>query len=150
MCKIIAVSNQKSGLTGDTYSVSMVPKKSGREVYCVITDKYGNKVTTDTVTLNMAVPEGYELKIAKQPENVCVGLNETAVTTVSVEGEGLKYQWYGRDPGQSSFWKSGLTGDTYSVSMVPKKSGREVYCVITDKYGNKVTTQTVTLNAADL
>ncbi len=140
----------KSGLTGDTYSVAMVPKKSGREVYCVITDKYGNKVTTDTVTLNMAVPEGYELKITKQPENVCVGLNETAVTTVSVEGEGLKYQWYGRDPGQSSFWKSGLTGDTYSVLMVPKKSGREVYCVITDKYGNKVTTQTVTLNAADL
>ncbi len=32
----------------------MVAAKNGREIYCVITDKYGNKVKTDTVTLNIA------------------------------------------------------------------------------------------------
>ena len=32
----------------------MIPSKAGRQVWCVITDKYGNSVTTPTVTLNMA------------------------------------------------------------------------------------------------
>jgi len=37
----------------DTYSVAMVPSKSGRQVWCVITDKYGNSVTSEIATLTM-------------------------------------------------------------------------------------------------
>ena len=88
--------------------------------------------------------------ITTQPCNIFVDIGELAQTSVTVEGEGLKYQWYGRDPGQESFWKSGLTGDTYSVAMIPKKSGREIYCVITDKYGNSVKSDTVVLGIVNL
>ena len=124
----------------------MVPGKSGREVYCVVTDKYGNKARTQTVTLSMNIPEGYTgPQIVTQPANASAPKGELASATVVAEGEGLSYQWYGRDPGQESFWKSSLKTDSYSVKMVPGKSGRQVYCVITDKYGFRVTSDTVTL-----
>jgi|GEM_PF-2230019 len=136
----------RSSLHGDTYSVKMVPGKSGREVYCVVTDKYGNKAQTQTVTLSMDIPEGYTgPQIVTQPADAFAAKGELASATVAAEGEGLSYQWYGRDPGQESFWKSSLKTDTYSVKMVAGKSGRQVYCVITDKYGLRVTSETVTL-----
>lgn len=119
--------------------------KSGREVYCVVTDKYGNKAQTEPVTLTMNVPEGYTgPQIVTQPESVTAARGEVASTTVVAEGEGLSYQWYGREANGREF-KSGLKGDTYFVAMVPSKSGREVWCVITDQYGNSVTSETATL-----
>ena len=135
----------KSGLKGDTYGLKMVREKVGRQVYCVVTDAYGNTVTSDTVTLAVNVPEGYALAVQSQPTNVSGENGKLVSTTFSVSGDDLTYQWYGRDPGQTNFWKSGLTGDTYSIYMVPKKSGRQVYCVVTDAYGNTVTSETVTL-----
>ncbi len=129
---------------GNTYTISaMDAARSGRQVYCVITDKYGNKVTTDTVTITMQTP----LKITKQPANVTVGKGETAKVTFSVQGDGLTYKWYFKNPGSSAFKVTGtFTGNTYSISaMDAARSGRQVYCVITDKYGNKVTTDTVTI-----
>ncbi len=141
-----AASFARSSLTGDTYSVKMVASKSGREVYCVVTDKYGNKAQTQTVTLSLDIPEGYTgPSITHEPEDASAAKGEIAATTVTAEGEELSYQWYLRDPGAASFSKSSLKGDTYSVKMIPSKSGREVYCVITDKYGFRVKSETVTL-----
>ena len=144
-----AASFARSGLKGDTYSVKMVPSKSGREVYCVVTDKYGNKARTETVTLSMDVPEGYTgPQIITQPEDASAARGEIVSAAVAAAGEDLTYQWYGRDPGQQSFWRSSLKTDTYSVKMVPSKSGREVYCVVTDKYGRTVTSDVATLTMA--
>ena len=135
----------RSSLTGDTYFVTMVPAKSGRQVKCVVTDKYGNKAETEAVTLTMVIPEDYTgLSITAQPADVTVPKGELASTTVAAEGAGLTYQWYGREANGREF-KSGLTGDTYSVAMIPSKSGRQVWCVITDKYGNSVTSEVATL-----
>ena len=135
----------KSGIKTETYSVVMVPEKTGRQVYCVATDLSGNSVASDVVTLTMTAPEGYALTVASQPADRAVGCGKYAVTTFSVNGDGLAYQWYGRDPGQSAFWKSGRKTDTYTVSMAPEKSGREVCCVVTDAYGNSITSRTATL-----
>jgi len=111
----------------------------------VITDKYGNSVTTDTVTLRMETG-ATELKITKQPEDVTVAEGETATVTVEVQGEGLTYKWYYKNPkGDVFFLTNSFTGDTYSVVMNTSRSGRQIYCVITDQYGNTVTTNTVTL-----
>lgn len=137
----------KSGIKTDTYSVKLVREKIGREVYCVITDKYGNTARTRIATLNVLYPEDYTYPaITAQPETAYADLGERAAVTFSAEGTELSYQWYGRDPGQEKFWKSGLTGDTYAFVMRPEKSGREVYCVVTDPYGNTARTDTVTLN----
>jgi len=134
-----------NSFTGDTYSVVMSSSRSGRQIYCVITDKYGNSVTTDTVTLRMETG-ATELKIVKQPEDVTVAEGETATVTVEAQGDGLTYKWYYKNPkGDVFFLTNSFTGDTYSVVMNTSRSGRQIYCVITDQYGNSVTSDTVTL-----
>jgi len=129
-----------SSNTTATYSTTMDASRAGRQVYCVITDQYGNSVRTNTVTLKM------QLRITKQPASTVVNNGATAKTTVTAQGEGLKYQWYYTANGSSTtFMKSSYTTATYSTSMDGNKAGRRVYCVITDRYGNTVTTNTVTL-----
>ena len=136
----------KSSIKSDTYSVTMNKTRDAREIYCVVTDQYGNTATTDTVTLHMAIPEGNELKAVSQPKSCTVKKGKSARTTFTVSGDGLTYQWYGKDPGQEKFWKSSIKTATYSVTMVPAKSGRQLYCKVTDKYGNTITSDTVTLS----
>ena len=131
-----------SSFKGNSYSVAMSASRAGRQVYCKVTDKYGNTVTTNTVTLKMAQP----VKITTQPKSVTVAEGAKATVTVKATGDGLTYKWYYKNPGSSKFsYTSTFTGNTYSVTMSEAKSGRQVYCVITDKYGNSVTTNTVTL-----
>ncbi len=126
---------------GDSYYIEMNGTRAGRQVYCVITDKYGHSVKTNTVTLGMAV------KITKQPTSVTVANGSTAKVTVSASGEGKTYKWYFKDKGLSKFYlTTSFKGATYSVTMTNARAGRQVYCVITDKYGNSVKTNTVTLN----
>ena len=126
----------------------MVPAKSGREVKCVVTDKFGAKTETETVTLNMAIPEGYAGPvITAQPQDAAVANGQTASATVVAEGLELRYQWYGIEPNGRTF-TSGIRTDTYAVKMIPSKSGRQVYCVVTDKYGFSVTSETAVLRMA--
>ena len=65
---------------------------------------------------------------------------------MKASGDGLKYAWYFKNPGASRFnYTSTFAGDTYTTLMSDSRNGRQVYCVITDKYGNSVTTNTVTM-----
>ena len=129
----------KSSLTGPEYYMTVTETNSGRKVYCVIKDKSGNTVQTNTVTITSKV------SIIKQPVNVTVENGEKAVTSVEATGQGLKYQWYICNPGSTTFGKSSLAGNEYYVNMKDTVSGRKVYCVITDQYGNSVKTDVVTL-----
>ena len=37
---------------GNTYTIdAMTASRSGRQIYCVVTDAFGNSVTSDTVTI---------------------------------------------------------------------------------------------------
>ena len=132
----------KSSITADTYTVEMNAERAERTIYCVITDMYGNKVTTDAVVLH-AVPR--ELTIVSQPTSVTVSMGETATIFVDAEGDGLKYQWYFKDPGHTQFHKSAIKSSTYSVEMTEDRMNRKLRCVITDMYGNKVTTEIAVL-----
>ena len=125
------------------YSVDMNSSRAGRQVYCVITDKYGNRVTTNTATLNMKTVA----KITKQPVNAYAASGATAKVTVGAVGDGLTYKWYYKERNGSSFhYTSSFKGSTYSVKMNSTRKGRQVYCIITDQYGNSVATNIVTLN----
>ena len=134
---------ESTSMTSATYSVDkMTVFRDGRQLYCVITDKYGNSVKTDTVTLSI----GNALKITAQPESVVVPNGKKASVTVNATGEGLTYKWYYKNKGASKFsYTSTFTGNKYSVTMSDSRDGRQIYCVITDKYGNSVKTDTVTL-----
>ena len=136
----------KSSVTGAKYSTTMTDGANGRQVYCVITDKYGNSVTSKTVTLSMPA----KAAITTQPKDVYVSaIGETAKVTVKATGDGLTYQWYFKNANKTSFSKSSVTGSSYSTTMTSSVNGRQVYCVVTDKYGNSVTSKTVTLYLGD-
>ena len=83
--------------------------------------------------------------ITKQPTDGKAKLGEQYCVTVEAEGVDLKYEWYGRDAGAAEWFKSSVTDNTYDDVMTQTRAGREVYCIITDAYGNSVTTDTVKL-----
>jgi len=130
----------KSSVTGPTYSTTMTTKVHGRRVYCVITDKYGSSVQTNTVLLRLSAT------IKTQPTNASAASGEVVSTSVQGVGYGLKYQWYVCNPGKTEFVKSSNTTKTYSCTMNAANDGRKVYCVITDQFGKSVTSKTVTLS----
>ncbi len=130
----------KSSVTKNTYSVTMSDAVDGRQLYCVVTDKYGSSVTSDTVTMNK-----YVMAIISQPHDCIVPEGSKASATVKVEGEDLTYQWYIKNRTASKFSKSSVTKNTYSVTLSDAVDGRQLYCVVTDKYGNSLTTDIVTL-----
>ena len=134
----------KSGVTDNTYDDVMTTARAGREIYCVITDAFGNKVTTDTVKL-VRIP--MTLEIVTQPTDTEAAFGELFCATVEAKGEGLKYQWYYRNAGSEEWHKSGVRDNTYDDEMTKARAGREIYCVITDQWGSTVTTDTVTLTA---
>lgn len=128
---------------GNAYAVSMNEARDGRELYCVVSDIYGNSVTTKTVSIHMGTP----LKVLTQPKSVTVAYGKTAKIVLDVQGEDLTYNWYYKNKGDSKFsYTSSFKGDTYSVTMNSSRSGRQVYCRVTDKFGNVLATKVVTLS----
>ena len=132
----------KSSITTNTYSMTMDSTRAGRQVYCVVTDKYGNTVKSNTVTLSMKTVA----KITKQPTNVSAVSGATAKTTVTAVGDGATYTWYYKNKTASTYTKSSITTNTYSMTMDSTRDGRQVYCVVKDKYGNSVKSNVVTLS----
>lgn len=136
-----ASSYSKSSVTTSTYSVTMNEERAGRRVYCVVTDKYGNRLKSNGVRLSMTE----SVKITQQPKAVTAEENERIKVTVAAEGDGLSYQWYYANRGSSKFSKASFTTDTYKMTMTEARAGRRVYCVVTDKYGKTAKSDTVTL-----
>ncbi|MBQ4611988.1 MAG: hypothetical protein IJB26_00400, partial [Clostridia bacterium] len=126
----------KSSITTNTYVYQISADTSGRQAYCVVTDKYGNAATSDTATFSIS-----NLKITKQPVNTSAAIGKNASVSIVAEGEGLKYTWYVKDPNKTSFNKSSITASSYTYQMTEEKSGRQIYCVVTDRYGASVQSQ---------
>ncbi len=135
---------RKSTITSSTYSFKMTKAKSGRQVYCVIRDLYGNKVKTQTVTLK--IPK--TLKITAQPADVLTDLGTTGKLTAKASGDQVAYRWYVKAPGQTKFQKTDEKGRTFSLEMTQEALGTQAYCRITDMFGNAVKTRTATFAVA--
>ena len=133
----------KAGSTGTTLSGTASGTDNGMQVYCIVTDSYGNTARSNTVTLTVnAVP----VRITVQPKSSIVSSSgSTGSTNVTAEGEGLTYQWYEKLPSASSFTKSTQTTRQYSIVMKPENTGIMLYCIVKDANGNSVTSNTVTL-----
>ena len=129
----------KSSITSDTYSVKMSEVNNGRQVYCVVTDQFGNSVRSDIISLSI------KLAIKEQPTDVYARIGEKVSTSVVAEGDGSTYQWYLKNKTGTKFTTSSVKKDTYVTTMSNTVDGRQLYCVVTDQYGNTATTTTVTL-----
>jgi hypothetical protein len=125
----------------NTYSVTMTDARNGRRILCRVYDKYGNEVRSKSVVIAQPV------KIVQQPKDVTVANGRTARVTVIAEGEGLTYTWYYANVGATEFTYTASFKDyDYAVEMNASRDGRQVCCVVTDKFGNSVTSNTVSLN----
>jgi len=129
----------KSSVTKNVYSVTMSDSVNGRQIYCTVTDKDGNCITTRVAKLTAV-----SIKIIEQPADVYAANGETAKTKVVAQGNGLTYQWYVKNAGASKFSMSSIKSATYSTTMSDKVDGRQAYCIITDENGEKVQTNTIT------
>ncbi len=83
--------------------------------------------------------------IITQPQDASAQIGSLVSASVEATGEGLTYQWYEQAPGQTGFSESSSTSATYSFPMTEAKDGIKVYCIIKDKHGNAVQSDTVTL-----
>lgn len=127
----------KSRISGATYTCKITPDVCGREVYCIVTDAFGKKIRTKTVSV------GLNIKIFKQPVNSNVAFGETAKSMVWADGEGLSYQWYVREKGSIYWEKSDITIPEFSRLMTKESNGLMAYCEITDIFGNLQRTNTI-------
>ena len=100
------------------------------------------------ITLAEAETFGAAPVIVTQPKDVTVGLGETASVTVEAQGENLSYTWYFKNKGASSFRKSALTTNVYSVEMEAALDGRELYCVVKNGDGKTIETNHVFMTTA--
>ena len=132
----------------------MKAERDGREIYCKITDAYGSSVKTNTVKMNLkeaakaAKPEA-QLTITSQPSSTSAAEGETVKFTVKAKGDDLKYQWYYRNAGSSSWKKASSTKATHTTTMKKDRDGRQFYCKITDAHGNTVKTNKVKMTMED-
>ena len=85
------------------------------------------------------------LALTAELEDYAGPLGSMATFTAQATGEGLTYQWWVKKPTATKFSKSSITSDTYSVELTEARNGNQVYCVVTDAWGNTVQTNTATM-----
>lgn len=135
---------QTSGMTGNKTATLSGEINTGRLTYlyhCEITDKYGNKVTSNEVRM---VKKEAALEITQQPVDYEGAVGDTATFTVVAEGEGLSYQWEWKpiSSGESAWSVTSVPGNktaTATPQITEERYANEYRCVITDKDGNMVT-----------
>ncbi len=127
--------------------------RSGRQIYCVVSDKYGNSVKSDTVTLSME-----SLYIMTQPQCTEGVVDEDASFTIKVAGgtAPYSYQWQYYDTELAEYgWQNitdeyaeyyGAYKETLYLTPVTEfdVNGRCSYrCVVTDANGTCVISDVV-------
>ena len=115
----------------------------GIQLYCKVTDDDGDTVDSDTVTVTVTVP----VTITRQPTSQTINLGDTITVSLKATGSGLKYQWYFKKSGQSTFsvW-NGRTHASETVTPNATWNGIQLYCEVTDHDGNTVKSNIVTIH----
>ena len=139
-------SSNTSSIT-DTFNLVAAANRNNFLVRCVITDEYGEIIESDSAVLTIKT----KLEIIKQPESVTAEVNKTAEFTVGATGDNLKYQWqYSRDNGENWINSSNpsSTTDTFNLVAAANRNNFLVRCVITDKYGETIESDSAVLTVA--
>ena len=139
--------SNKDGAKTDTLTLEAKESRNGSVYQCVITDKYGFTAITEPITLTVTTP----LYIITQPEDFSGDIGEKATFTVEAAGKGLKYQWQSYKNGSwtNCSINDGARSATLSLDINSSRHGSKYQCVITDKNGETVTTDTVMLTLAN-
>ena len=125
----------KSGSPGNT-TATLKPilraYRDGYQFYCTVTDRDGNSVNSDVVSM---VVKAAEVIITKQPENVMNAvLSQLYYFTVEATGENLEYRWQVSSDGGETWqesWNGGYNTPNLSVRMNANRDGNLYRCKIT-------------------
>ena len=101
--------------------------------------------TLEGVTVHCAA-EGEPLAITAHPVNVTAKSGDTVKFEVKATGTGLTYQWQLSDDAGKTWRDSSNKTAEYSTTLSDKNNGRYVRCVVTDKYGNAVKSNAVSMS----
>ena len=131
------------GLSNSPESV-ILSDKSSKSCYFVKGADDHDHSYEDGVCTICGAKQGIVIK--KQPVDGRAELGQYATVSVEAEGNGLTYQWYYREANMTNWYKAtDFTTNVYSVQLTAQRTGRSLYCVITDADGFHVTTDTVQL-----
>ena len=108
----------------------------------IAADKDGNSVTSNEATLHVTTAP--VVVITQQPESVTAELNSSVTFTIEATGEELSYQWQYHYPDRTT-WTNWGTGSRKTCTARSNFDGLSVRCIVTDKYGQKVISEEVTL-----
>ena len=101
----------------------------------------GKSVNVNWVTLGVL-----PIVIIKQPADVTVAVGEKASFTVAASGTGLTYQWQYSTNSGTTWSNFANTTDTVKLNNCKLTYNGYMYrCIVTDTYGNSVTSEEVTL-----
>ena len=114
---------------------------------CIVTDKYGNSVTTDPAQMFV----GGGVTITAQPEDAYAPVGSNVSFHVAASGEELAYKWQYSARGVSWADATKFTGwdtDTVEAKLLATRDGMYFRCIVTDKYGNSETSDPAQMFAA--
>ena len=139
-----------AGMTGKTTAKmngEMTEARLGYEYCCVIKDASGATLQTDVVCMIRKIP----LVITEEPQDAVITGGD-AVFTVVVTGNEPAYLWQTKNPGDEEWSDTACTADTFTVAAADCVNGMEVRCVVTDGYGDSLTSAaaTMTVLAAEI
>ena len=90
------------------------------------------------------------LKITKQPQSATVQAGSSATVSVEATGEELTYLWQMSTDAGSTWTNTTFTTATATVDSISVAyNGIQMRCVITDKYGNSITSNAATLTVIE-
>ena len=131
-----------NGRTHASETVTPNDTWDGIQLYCLIKDSFGNSLKSDAMTVTLKTP----LVITAQPQSMTVRKGSTITLTVKATGSGIKYQWYFKKQGQTSWtlW-NGRTRASETVTPNDTWDGIQLYCKVTDSYSASVKSNAATI-----
>ena len=119
----------------------------GIQLYCLVKDGAGNSVKSNTATITLFS----ESVITAQPKNQYIVLGKSLTMSVKASGSGLKYQWYFKKKGQSSWsvW-NGRTHASETVTPNASWDGIQLYCKVTDGGGKSVNSSAMSVSVLSI
>ena len=129
----------RSSIKSSIYYTTMNEKSKDRRVLCYVYDKYGNQVQSKSVYLREAA------SVTTQPKTTYAPMGEKVSVSIAASGDGLTYQWYTKNAGDTAYHRSSIKTANYVTTMSAKSKDRRIRCEVYDKYGNMVQSKTVIL-----
>ena len=125
-------------------------------IRCVVTDANGDTVTTNEAKFIVTM-EAPALAVRMQPEDASVNVGKSVKLTVAAMGGAgdYRYQWQYSNGATWSTFNEGLYGATgitaQTLTLTPTEAGTiTVRCIIADKDGTPVITDSATVTVAEV